>query len=436
MTGERSSSACRLCQRATPIDEIAVVDLQGSVLRQALYSSHSDSIGKVNNSVEHGLTGVLRCANGFCACSLCSTGLFNKNQSSIEVTMKTPGARKQVCSSKRSRCFGLAPGSNGLLRVAVFLAPLTACGQKERSDGDVMSSDGASSAATSSTAGSGTEHAASQAGGSSSVGSSGSSGATSAQATAESSTTGADVSATAGNSSAAEVSSTSDGASHPNPANDAGTTSEASVGDSDASAGSNEEDSMSFFVTSTGVEEGGNFGGLEGADAFCTQLAAAVSESLGNRIWRAYLSTSTVNARDRIGNGPWRNANGVVVANDVAALHAQEPGQALDRTWPPADLAIALTESGEQVPNSIHDILTGSLPDGTVDANRHCNDWTSSEATDEASVGHSNRDGGGRPPYFNATHQVGCAPSTTNYDDGTVTAGGGQGSIYCFALAD
>lgn len=114
--------------------------------------------------------------------------------------------------------------------------------------------------------------------------------------------------------------------------------------------------------------------------------------------WRAYLSTTAFNARERIGKGPWRNVAGVIVANDVEELHAQAAGEALDGTWPPGDLTIALTEKGEPVPNSIHDILTGSLPDGTVDGSRHCNEWTSSEAADEASVGHSNRTGGGSHP--------------------------------------
>jgi hypothetical protein len=191
---------------------------------------------------------------------------------------------------------------------------------------------------------------------------------------------------------------------------------------------------MNFFVTSRGNGKGANLGGLDGADAFCEELATAVSTELGAKTWRAYLSTATVNARDRIGTGPWRNQAGVIVANNVTELHDQEDGQALDATWPVGDLSIALDETGEQVVNDVHDILTGTAVGGTVAAGQTCDDWTSESMTATAQVGHSNRTGGGRPPYFNATHTVGCAPSTTNRAQGTVTSGGGRGSIYCFAL--
>jgi hypothetical protein len=191
---------------------------------------------------------------------------------------------------------------------------------------------------------------------------------------------------------------------------------------------------MNFFVTSKGWSAGGKFDSLEAADAFCDELATAVSADLGGKTWRAYLSTSTVNAKDRIGTGPWRNQAGDVIANNVTDLHAQEEGEALDNTWPPGDLGVALTETGAEVPNDVHDILTGTNADGTVNMVATCSNWTSNSEDDEAQVGHSNRMGGGRPPYFNATHTVGCAPSDTNRVSGTVTQGGGRGSIYCFAL--
>jgi len=191
---------------------------------------------------------------------------------------------------------------------------------------------------------------------------------------------------------------------------------------------------MNFFVTSEGKPTGGNLGGLEGADAFCKQLATAVSATLGAKTWRAYLSTSSVNARDRIGTGPWRNQAGVIIANNLTDLHAQGAGEALDDTWPPTDLSIALDETGAQVTNSEHDMLTGSNADGTLFTGNTCMDWTSDSDMDTAGVGHSNRDGGGRPPSFNATHTVGCAPFSMNYEDGTVSSGGGRGSLYCFAL--
>jgi hypothetical protein len=191
---------------------------------------------------------------------------------------------------------------------------------------------------------------------------------------------------------------------------------------------------MNFFVTSKGWAAGGKFDSLDAADGFCDELATAVSAELGGKTWRAYLSTSTVNAKDRIGTGPWRNQAGDIIANNVAGLHEQEEGEALDATWPPSDLGVALTETGAEVPNDVHDILTGTNADGTVNLTATCNDWTSDSEDDEAQVGHSNRAGGMRPPYFNATHTVGCAPSSTNRVSGTVTAGGGRGSLYCFAL--
>jgi hypothetical protein len=191
--------------------------------------------------------------------------------------------------------------------------------------------------------------------------------------------------------------------------------------------------SMSFFVTSSGLGDGGNLGGLDGADAFCTSLATAAEPALAAKTWRAYLSTDMVDARDRIGSGPWRNANLEIVANSVDELHAQEAGEALDATWPPADLSVALDENGEEVVNDVHDVLTGSLVDGTVATGLTCDNWTSNSADASAQVGHSNRDGGGRPPYFNATHEVGCAEGEQNRESGTVTQGGGRGSIYCFA---
>jgi hypothetical protein len=191
---------------------------------------------------------------------------------------------------------------------------------------------------------------------------------------------------------------------------------------------------MNFFVTSKGMDTGGKLGGLEAADAFCKSLATAVSAELGAKTWHAYLSTTSVNARERIGTGPWRNQAGVVIANNLTDLHAQDAGEALDDTWPPTDLSIALDETGAELDNSIHDILTGSNADGTYSTGAACDDWTSDSEDDTAGVGHSNRDGGGRPPSFNATHTVGCAPFTSNYQDGTVSSGGGRGSLYCFAL--
>ncbi len=196
---------------------------------------------------------------------------------------------------------------------------------------------------------------------------------------------------------------------------------------------------LGFFVTSKGPGDGAKLGGLIGADAHCQQLAAAVGA--GNRTWRAYLSTQAigdqpaVNARDRIGNGPWANAAGVIIANDVAHLHGDtlelaQLGNNLHRRT-------ALTETGKPVngvgdkPNQ-HDIVTGSKPDGTAytDAADHsCQNYTSNgEGT--VRVGHHDRTNGGRTGgnvSWNSTHDSrGCS------QDNLVSTGG-AGLFYCFA---
>lgn len=196
---------------------------------------------------------------------------------------------------------------------------------------------------------------------------------------------------------------------------------------------------MSFFVTSVGVGMGGNLGGLEGADAKCKELATAVSAQLGAKTWRAYLSTSTVNARDRIGPGPWRNAKGEIIANNLMQLHDQGMTGTLNETWPIGAGAVAkiLDEKGNPVPSGggmpqRHDILTGTNMEGMVDGMNHCNNWTSTEGM--GTVGHSNRTGGNRPPSWTTAHQSPCgAIMNPNMLQGTVGQGGGQGSVYCFA---
>jgi hypothetical protein len=195
--------------------------------------------------------------------------------------------------------------------------------------------------------------------------------------------------------------------------------------------------SMTFFVTSRGMGNGGNFGGITGADAFCKMLAGTVSAAIGNQTWHAYLSTSTANARDRIGKGPWHNHAGVLVANDVTQLHDQGMGGTLDTTWANGDASIALDETGMPVPAAmptvLHDILTGSNLDGTVSAAGTCSDWTAS--TGMTQNGHANRGGGGmNPNSWNSAHATGCGEPTAgmNFQMGTVSQGGGRGSIYCF----
>ncbi|MEE4211134.1 MAG: hypothetical protein V2I43_17940 [Parvularcula sp.] len=194
----------------------------------------------------------------------------------------------------------------------------------------------------------------------------------------------------------------------------------------------------SFFVTSVG-RLGGDLGGLAGADAHCRSLAEKAG--LENRDWRAYLSTQsqnerkTVNARDRIGKGPWFNVERVMIARDLAHLHGDTV--ALAREGNLVSQSSALTELGERVggkgdPELRHDILTGSTATGhafplkdTYD--RTCRNWTYSGPDGSAQVGHSDRDTVGLSISWNAAHQtVGCGMEQ-------LRATGGDGLFYCFA---
>ncbi|MBI4910724.1 MAG: lectin [Acidobacteria bacterium] len=195
-----------------------------------------------------------------------------------------------------------------------------------------------------------------------------------------------------------------------------------------------ERPAMTFFLTSVGVGNGANLGGLAGADAHCQKLAAAAGA--GNKTWRAYLSTQAadgkpaVNARDRIGNGPWHNAKGAMVAKDLAELHGDS--LELARLGNKITKNNAITEKGELVngvgdkPN-MHDILTGSQPDGrayTDSADHTCKNWTSGgEGT--VQLGHHDRNGGGIS--WNSTHASrGCSQAN-------LVGTGGAGLFYCFA---
>jgi len=189
-----------------------------------------------------------------------------------------------------------------------------------------------------------------------------------------------------------------------------------------------QDSGMSFFLTSKGPGDGANLGGLAGADAHCQALAESVGAS--GKTWRAYLSTSgesAVNARDRIGSGPWTAANGVQVAQDVDDLHSDNNKLSKENS---------LGENGEPIngrgdsPNR-HDILTGSNLDGTAfsDGEDHtCRNWTYSGSEGSAQVGHHDRTGGGGNPtsWNNAHGSRGCSQSDLQ---GT----GGDGLYYCFA---
>jgi hypothetical protein len=194
---------------------------------------------------------------------------------------------------------------------------------------------------------------------------------------------------------------------------------------------STDKSGLSFFVTSAGPGKGADLGGLAGADRHCQSLAAAAGA--GHRSWRAYRSAQPsggqpgVNARDRIGKGPWRNAKGVVVATDVAQLHGTNN----------LSKQTSLTEKGEVVngrgdtPN-MHDVLTGSQPDGTFiagSADATCGNWTKS-GEGAAMVGHHDRTGlddSAPAKSWNSSHPSrGCSQDA-------LKATGGAGMYYCFA---
>jgi hypothetical protein len=182
---------------------------------------------------------------------------------------------------------------------------------------------------------------------------------------------------------------------------------------------------LSFFVTSSGNgASGGNYGGLDGADARCQALGA--SAGAGQRTWRAYLSTAgggpTVNARDRIGGGPWFNARGEQVGADVGEIHTNGIASNL-----------MLTELGTTVPSNEHDILTGSMPDGNAWTEfpgnpgappPNCNNWSSNDSGTYTYVGHMDWDQGSGA--WNSAHETTC-------DQAGLMGTGGVGRLYCFA---
>jgi len=187
---------------------------------------------------------------------------------------------------------------------------------------------------------------------------------------------------------------------------------------------------MSFFVSSKNPGKGGDLGGLAGADAYCQSLAAAVGA--GNKTWHAFLSTSTVNAKDRIGKGPWVNVKGVQVAKDVADL--------LGATNNKINAETALTEQGK-APNYLggtppaplaqplqHDIMTGTSDDGMATANT-CSNWTSGGDDVKTTLGHADRLGRnpGVNSWTNAHDSQGCSLEK-------LAPTGSAGLIYCFAV--
>ncbi len=196
-----------------------------------------------------------------------------------------------------------------------------------------------------------------------------------------------------------------------------------------------QEPEMTFFVTSVGLGNGGNLGGIKGADAHCQALARGA----GDKTWRAYLSVTdlngkgAINARDRIGRGPWHNANGVRIAVDVDDLHSDSSNITADT---------ALTEKGQKLPAepNQHDILTGSMRDGRAwnynlldDLNLErgamtCSNYTSNAEDQFVMVGHHDRAGTAPISPWNAAHpSVGCSQPK-------LVETGGAGLLYCFAI--
>lgn len=200
-------------------------------------------------------------------------------------------------------------------------------------------------------------------------------------------------------------------------------------------AGQAQSAATSFFVTSNGIGNGANLGGLAGADNHCQTLAQAAG--VGGKSWRAYLSTQAadgqpaVNARDRVGNGPWQNSKGVVIAKDVAELHGANN----------LTKQTALSEKGDVIngrgdaPNR-HDVLTGSQPDGTAftaGEDRTCKNWTSS-TQGSAMLGHSDRIGlrdDEASKSWNSSHPSRGPDGGCSQAD--LRSTGGDGLLYCFA---
>ena len=192
---------------------------------------------------------------------------------------------------------------------------------------------------------------------------------------------------------------------------------------------------MSFFITSVGKGDGANLGGIAGADAWCQSLAMAAGA--GNKTWHAYMSTQgpgAVNARDRIGAGPWYGARGARVAQNVADLHGDTLDQA--RVGNGISKATAFTEKGMPVngvgdmPNT-HDILTGSQPDGrayTDTMDHTCSNYSSNaDGRGQVQLGHTDKQGGGNSSWNSAHGSRGCSQQN-------LVSTGGAGLLYCFAV--
>jgi hypothetical protein len=204
-----------------------------------------------------------------------------------------------------------------------------------------------------------------------------------------------------------------------------------------ASSASAQSANATFFLTGTSIGNGGNLGGVAGADNRCQELAQAAGFG-APKTWRAYISTQAadgkpaVNARDRIGKGPWQNVKGVVIAKDVADLHSA--GNNLTKQTALSEKGDVINGSGD-TPNR-HDVLTGSQPDGTAfapDADRTCKNWTSS-TQGAAMLGHFDRKGlrdDDASKSWNSSHPSRGPDGGCSQND--LKSTGGDGLLYCFA---
>jgi hypothetical protein len=182
----------------------------------------------------------------------------------------------------------------------------------------------------------------------------------------------------------------------------------------------------SFFVTSMNPGSGGDLGGLSGADAYCATLAE--DAGITGKTWRAYLSTSDVDARDRIGEGPWYNVKGVMIAENVEQLHGENHLTSETALNEKGGKPGYLMAGGGRPETLEHDILTGSHEDGTA-SDMTCNNWTDGSADAQATLGHADRMG--REAGVNSWNSVhpsqGCAMEN-------LRPTGGAGLFYCFAI--
>ena len=192
-----------------------------------------------------------------------------------------------------------------------------------------------------------------------------------------------------------------------------------------------QQSDMTFFVSSTGSGKGADLGGLEGADRLCQTLATAAGST--GKTWHAYLSTqgpNAVNARDRIGKGPWQNAKAAVIAKSVEDLHG--PSNNISKETALTEKGATVNGRGDQ-PN-MHDILTGSQPDGTAfasDKDQTCSNYTKSGAEGAVMMGHHDRRGLSEDPpakSWNSSH-----PSRGGCSQDALKSTGSAGLIYCFA---